>query len=193
MSDFVLKNFNKLLYRNTDFKNGKIHIYILSFGITYKWNFDKGLLDYCDYFVTRSTNDLKLINQRYGKNYSLYLPDLGFLLKDLLIKTKNLTNMETIQIKYNIRKTNKNVGVFLASTILKEQNKNIINELSEIIKIILNDNYEVYLFNFGSNENNNIENDIRINKKIFDNLKNHKNLKLKYQKSKYRIRIQRIP
>ena len=97
-------------------------------------------------------------------------------MKNILIKNNQLVSTQNIQLKYSLKKHNKNVGVFLASTILKEQNQHIIDELCDIIKIVLWDWYNVYLFNFGNNENNNIENDIRINKKIYDNLKNYKNL-----------------
>ena len=75
VNTYFFEEFNKLLYKNIDFKNGKIFIYILSFGITYNSNIDIGLLDYCDFFITRSNNDLNIIQQRYWKWYNLYLPD----------------------------------------------------------------------------------------------------------------------
>ena len=64
-------------------KNFKGPVIALGIGIPYPSLIDKGYLDIYDHVFIRETEDVRALQKRMGSQYAHFLPDMGFLLKNL--------------------------------------------------------------------------------------------------------------
>jgi len=123
----------------------------LGVGIPFPNLIEKGYLDIFDHVFIREKTDLRRIQKRLGSKYVHFLPDLGFLLRRPKIETYK----------------KKHVGICLIQSIFHR--KDIVNNLIEFFKLLLEDGYHLTLFRFNTSGKQS-EDDKFINKYVYDSL-----------------------
>ncbi len=149
---------NDYFYEKIKFIRETYHrcIYGVSIGVPYKNLIEKGYLNFYDHVFTRNKSHLLNIQHSIGTQYVHYIPDI----------TLKSFEIQKIDSKIDRRNT---IGIFLACS-LYHLSDSIIEVL---LKILHRTKYKLHLlcFDTGLSDDNN---DLKINKKIYDGLLEYK-------------------